>query len=116
VISTGNGTVTLRLPTGTVLVMPSPGAHQPGDTVRFLVRPEKLRLTGTPPEAGPALPVTLEEKVYQGMSTEWIVRDDRGERYSVYIQNDRPVSEDGGIVVGGRGFLGWEAGHGVVLS
>ncbi|HSN86566.1 MAG TPA: ABC transporter ATP-binding protein, partial [Thermoanaerobaculia bacterium] len=91
VVAAGNGTVTLRLPTGTVLAMPSSGAHRPGDAVRFLVRPEKLRLTGTPAEAGPSLPVMVEEKVYQGMSTEWIVRDDRGERYSVYVQNGRPT-------------------------
>jgi spermidine/putrescine ABC transporter ATP-binding subunit len=116
VVAAGEGVVTLRLPTGTVFTMPSPGPHRPGDTVRFLVRPEKLRLTGKPPEAGPAVPVLIEEKVYQGMSTEWIVRDDRGERYTVYVQNDRPASEDGGIVVGGRGFLGWEAGYGVILS
>jgi ABC-type Fe3+/spermidine/putrescine transport system ATPase subunit len=116
VISAGEGTVTLRLPTGIVLAMPSSGAHRPGDTVRFLVRPEKLRLTGKPPESGPALPVTIEEKVYQGMSTEWIVRDDQGERYTVYVQNGRPVGDEGEIAAGGRGVLGWEAGHGVILS
>ncbi|HSK75805.1 MAG TPA: ABC transporter ATP-binding protein [Thermoanaerobaculia bacterium] len=116
VVAAGNGIVTLRLPTGTVVAIPSSGAHRPGDTVRFLVRPEKLRLTGTPPEAGPSLPVTLEEKVYQGMSTEWIVRDDQGKRYSVYVQNGRPAGEGEGISEGGRGFLGWEAGVGVMLK
>ena len=114
VVEAGNGTVTLRLPAGPVFTLPS-DAYRPGDVVRFLVRPEKLRLTGTPPAAGPSLPVTVEEKVYQGMSTEWIVRDDRGERYSVYVQNDRPAGVGEEIAEGGRGFLGWEAEYGVVM-
>ena len=44
------------------------------------MRPEKLRLQkpGVAPVAGPALAVTVEERVYQGVSTTWVVRSARG--------------------------------------
>ena len=35
----------------------------------------------------PAVPVTVEERIYQGVGTTWIVRGGGGERFVVWEQN-----------------------------
>jgi spermidine/putrescine ABC transporter ATP-binding subunit len=97
----GSGLLGLRLASGAEIVLPAPasplGPFLPGDTVRFLVRPEKLSLRAALPAGSEgllaAVPVTVEDSVYQGMSTLWIVRGPAGERFIVYEQNGAPLTE-----------------------
>jgi putative spermidine/putrescine transport system ATP-binding protein len=79
------------------------GAH------RFVVRPEKLALR-SPGETG--LPVTVRERVYHGAHTEWIVEDERGERFTVLAQN---TGSDLPFPPGSPARLAWERRHEVML-
>jgi ABC-type Fe3+/spermidine/putrescine transport system ATPase subunit len=81
------------------------------DGVRFIVRPEKLRLL----PQGDGLKVTVEEHLYQGAVTIWTVRDGSGERYTVFQQN----AGDGDAVLfqtGDAAVLAWDARHKVVIQ
>jgi putative spermidine/putrescine transport system ATP-binding protein len=90
-----------------------------GRHARFLVRPEKLRLSAAPPADGSAwIEVSVEERVYQGLSTVWTVRNDAGERYAVYRQNTEPPAGAGGLELkaGSRAYLCWQPRHAVELA
>jgi spermidine/putrescine ABC transporter ATP-binding subunit len=99
--SGGSGLLGLRLTSGAELVLTAPapplGPFRPGATVRFLVRPEKLSLRKALPTGSEgrlaAVPVTVEDSVYQGLSTLWIVRGPAGERFMVYEQNRPSLTE-----------------------
>jgi ABC-type Fe3+/spermidine/putrescine transport system ATPase subunit len=107
------GVLTLELPDGTPLSVPATGAERlRREPVRFVVRPEKLALRAVPSPAEVSLPVTVEERVYHGASTEWIVRGRGGERFTVLAQN---AGEELPFVTGSPAFLGWEARHSVLL-
>jgi putative spermidine/putrescine transport system ATP-binding protein len=80
-----------------------------GGARRFVVRPEKLALRSAG-ESG--LPVTIVERVYHGASTEWIVEDERGERFTVLAQN---AGADLPFPPGSTARLTWEPRHEVVL-
>jgi spermidine/putrescine ABC transporter ATP-binding subunit len=113
------GAVTLALKAGGEVRIPSGGgpALQAGEDVRFVVRPEKLDLRARDLSARgvPSLPVTVEDRVYQGVSTVWIVRDVADERFAVYEQNEKPFEEGSRFAIGGRAFLCWNARHAVIL-
>jgi ABC-type Fe3+/spermidine/putrescine transport system ATPase subunit len=84
-----------------------------GEIVRFVVRPEKLALREAAMDGEEALPVTVVDRVYHGASTEWIVEDERGERFTVLGQNaevDLPFPPGSGAI------LAWAARHKVVLT
>jgi ABC-type Fe3+/spermidine/putrescine transport system ATPase subunit len=90
-----------------------------GRPARFLVRPEKLRLSAAPPADGSAwIEVSVEERVYQGLSTVWTVRNDAGERYAVYRQNTEPPAGAGDLELkaGSRAYLCWQPRHAVELA
>ena len=113
-----HGTVALALKAGGSVRLPSEGLpYRVGEDVRFVVRPEKLDLRGRDLSAHgvPSLPVTVEDRVYQGVSTVWIVRDGADERFFVYEQNEKPFEEASKFTVGGRAFLCWNAKHAVVI-
>ncbi len=113
-----NGTVSLALKAGGEVRLPSEGAlYRPGEAVRFVVRPEKLDLRGRDLSGHgvPSLPVTIEDRVYQGISTMWIVRDRADERFVVYEQNEKPFEEASKFTVGGSAFVCWNARHAVVI-
>jgi spermidine/putrescine transport system ATP-binding protein len=96
--------------------MPKPRAA--GDRVTLVVRPEKLMLRLLS-SAGPGLveiPVVVEDRSYQGVSTVWTVRNSKGERLSVFEQNDEPPGERGPIAVGGKAWACWDPRHTVVLE
>jgi putative spermidine/putrescine transport system ATP-binding protein len=76
---------------------------------RFVVRPEKLALRSS---GDTGLPVTVRERVYHGASTEWIVEDERGERFTVLAQN---AGSDIPFPPGSEARLVWEPRHEVVL-
>jgi putative spermidine/putrescine transport system ATP-binding protein len=85
---------------------------------RFIVRPEKLKLRTEPPEEPglAAVPVRIEDRVYQGISTIWIVRGERGERFVVYEQNDLSAGERPELTPGSPAFLCWDPRHAVALQ
>jgi len=116
---TAGGTATLALKAGgEVRLAAEPGAGlRAGEEVRFVVRPEKLDLRARDLAAHgvPSLAVTIEDKVYQGVSTVWIVRDAADERFVVYEQNEKPFEEGSRFAVGGRAFLCWNARHAVLI-
>jgi ABC-type Fe3+/spermidine/putrescine transport system ATPase subunit len=98
--------------------LPSEGiVYRVGEDVRFVVRPEKLDLRARNLSAHgvPSLPVTVEDRVYQGVSTVWVVRDGADERFVVYEQNEKPFEEASKFAVGGRAYLCWNAAHAVVI-
>jgi spermidine/putrescine transport system ATP-binding protein len=92
-------------------------ALRPGESVRFVVRPEKLDLRprDLSGHGVPSVAVTIEDRVYQGVSTVWVVRDAADERFVVYEQNERPFEEGSKFAVGGRAYLCWNARHAVLV-
>jgi spermidine/putrescine transport system ATP-binding protein len=113
------GVLTLALAGGGEARVPAEGGrHRADDPVRFVVRPEKLELRGRDlsRRGVPSVAVTIEDRVYQGVSTVWIVRDAAGERFVVYQQNDRPFDEASSFGPGGRAFLCWNPRHAVLLA
>lgn len=111
----------LRLETGPgerLLVEPPEGrAVRPGDPIAFTVRPEKLSVVaeGTEPGAGRCRTAgTVVDVVYQGVSTQLVVRTDSGTTLVVFRQNNERVSDAG--VPGTRVQLEWAAEFNVVLA
>ncbi len=91
---------------------------KPQDAVRFVVRPEKLDLrtkSGTS-DGEVSIEVTIEDRVYQGVNTIWVVRGDDGERYTIYEQNDRPFQEGSRFRPGGRAFMSWNPRDTVLME
>ena len=83
-----------------------------GETVHFVVRPEKLALRATSSDGEEALPVTVVDRVYHGANTEWVVEDAKGERFTVLAQN---AGVDLPFPPGSAAHLSWEARSAVVL-
>ena len=81
------------------------------------MRPEKLdlRARDLARHGVPSVAVTVEERVYQGVSTVWTVRDAADERFVVYEQNERPFDQEAKFDVGSRVFLSWNPKHAVVI-
>ncbi|HEY7116778.1 MAG TPA: ABC transporter ATP-binding protein [Tepidisphaeraceae bacterium] len=91
--------------------------HRAGDGVRFVVRPEKLQMCPAPPLPGDdraCMEVTVEERVYQGLATVWVVRNRAGERMSVYQQNAvRGAAEQ--FAEMGKAWVCWDPANAVVI-
>jgi putative spermidine/putrescine transport system ATP-binding protein len=88
------------------------------DGVRFVVRPEKIRMLteGEQPEPGMQVePGTVEEVVYVGMATRYLVRLDRGEHLMAVRQN-MDAAGDAQRFEGRRVRLAWAADHTYVLG
>ncbi len=96
---------------------PAHRAYRPGEEIRFVVRPEKLDLRSRDLSGHgvPSVPATVEERVYQGVSTIWIVKDEAGARFVIYEQNEKPFEETSRFEIGGRAFLCWSPRHAVLL-
>jgi spermidine/putrescine transport system ATP-binding protein len=94
------------------------GSHRRGDAIQFVVRPEKLEMWPAPPAASEAracMEVTVEERVYQGLATVWIVRNRAGERVSVYQQNVVRGAADQFAEMG-KAWVCWDPRHAVVMA
>jgi len=116
----GEGVITLDLAAGGEARIPVNGSshrYRPLDEVRFVVRPEKLDLRprDLSRHGVPSVAVTVEERVYQGISTVWIVRDAADERFVVYEQNEKPFEESSRFAVGSRLFVCWNPKHAVII-
>jgi putative spermidine/putrescine transport system ATP-binding protein len=86
--------------------------------VRFVVRPEKIRMLseGEQPEPGAMVePGTVEEVVYVGMSTRYVVRLDRGEQL-VAVRQNMDAAGDAQRFQGRPVRLAWTADHTYVLD
>jgi spermidine/putrescine transport system ATP-binding protein len=116
----GEGEVLLDLAGGGQARIPVNGTghrYRPSEEVRFVVRPEKLDLRprDLSRHGVPSVSVTVEERVYQGISTVWIVRDAAGERFVIYEQNEKPFEESSRFAVGSRVFVCWNPKHAVII-
>jgi spermidine/putrescine transport system ATP-binding protein len=111
--------VTLKSPAGfETAVLCTDCTFRRGESVRFVVRPEKLEMWPAPPAPGEAracMEVTVEERVYQGVATVWVVRNRAGERVSVYQQNVvREAAEQFSEM--GKAWVCWDPRHAVVMQ
>ena len=88
------------------------------DGVRFVIRPEKIRMLAEG-EAAPAdttvEPGTVEEVVYVGMSTRYVVHLDRGEQL-VAVRQNMDALGDAKKFVGRPVRLAWTREHTFVLD
>jgi putative spermidine/putrescine transport system ATP-binding protein len=85
---------------------------------RFVVRPEKIRMLDDGEVAGPGMtvePGTVEEVVYIGMSTRYVVRLDHGEQLVAVRQNMEAAGE-AGQYQDRRVRLAWSLEHTYVLD
>jgi len=112
------GVLSLSLRDGARFEVPAPAGFRGEQSVRFVVRPEKLDLRNRNLAARgiPSVRVTIEDRVYQGVSTVWMVASERGERFVVYEQNERPFEERGRFAVGATAFACWHPRHTVLLD
>jgi ABC-type Fe3+/spermidine/putrescine transport system ATPase subunit len=128
----GRPSVRVRLTGGLELEVPEVPAPLPaagpGAALRLAVRPEKLslRAASASPAAGAgadlagmaALPVTVEERVYQGARTVWLVRDAAGERRVVHQPSAGSPAAGlpaGGLQPGSPALLCWDPRDSVLL-
>ena len=115
--SIAEGFLSLGMSDGDSFTVPDPGKVAKGEEVRFVVRPEKLDLRSRDLSSHgiPCMPVTIEDRVYQGVSTVWVVTSAAGERFVIYEQNEQPFEERGKFAVGGTAFLCWSPRHTVLM-
>lgn len=88
------------------------------DGVRFVVRPEKIRILGDGESAGPGMtvePGTVEQVVYVGMSTRYVVRLDRGEQL-VAVRQNTDTAGDAQRHEGRPVRLAWTTGNTYVIE
>ena len=95
-------------------------APQLGQTIRFIVRPEKMALHATAQNIGTGsagLPVTVERQIYQGVNTIWTVRLADGTNLTLIRQNTEPPAEAGEETraIGRDAFVSWDWRHAVVM-
>ena len=117
--SMANGLMSLGSSASSEIRIRSDGSkYKLNEEVRFVVRPEKLDLRTKPgtSDGEVSIEVTIEDRVYQGVNTVWIVRGNDGVRYSVYEQNDKPFKESVRFRVGGKAFMSWNPQHTVIME
>ncbi len=83
---------------------------------RFVVRPEKLRLSAAPIAGLSCVEVTVDERSYQGLSTVWTLRTADGLKLTAYEQNAGSAADSSRLVVGDRAYACWHANHAVELD
>ncbi|GAA2902432.1 polyamine-transporting ATPase [Actinoplanes cyaneus] len=105
-----NGCAVLDLGQGERIVAPVPASVQAGRTVEVSVRPEKIDLHRTPPQAtGSVLSGTVTEVVYHGTSTNYTVVTSAGSDFVVFDQNAHDAEDVASR--GERVFLTWAPQH-----
>jgi spermidine/putrescine transport system ATP-binding protein len=100
-----------------LVVPPADRSISIGATLAFTVRPEKLRVTGESEPVDDLLCTvagTVVDVVYQGVSTQLVVRTDEGTTLVAFRQNSERVSDAG--VPGTRTRLVWDPEFNVVLG
>jgi spermidine/putrescine transport system ATP-binding protein len=100
-----------------LVVAPAGVSIRNGEKLAFTVRPEKLRIAGeheVVPDRYCTVVGTVDDVVYQGVSTQLVVRTDAGATLVVFRQNNERVSDAG--VPGNRVRLVWDPEFNVVLG
>jgi spermidine/putrescine transport system ATP-binding protein len=100
-----------------LVVPPADRSIRPGERLAFTVRPEKLRVVGEHepvPDRCCTVRGTVADVVYQGVSTQLVVRTDTDATLVVFRQNNERVSDAG--APGTRIRLVWEPEFNVVLG
>jgi spermidine/putrescine transport system ATP-binding protein len=88
-----------------------------GETVTVVVRPEKIRLhRERPPDAANALPGLVEDVVYTGTDTQYIVRLTERTRVKVREQNLTPLLTEVPFSPGDRAIAEWQPESGLILT
>jgi spermidine/putrescine transport system ATP-binding protein len=95
-----------------VNVRASAVALEPGQRVRFLVRPEKITISSEASEHG--LAAKIEAAVYLGESTQWRVSLDGEQTITVLGQNTQPF-DSARSRVGEKVFVSWAPESAVIL-
>jgi spermidine/putrescine transport system ATP-binding protein len=112
VTGSDSNAVEVTSPAGFKTRVPSRG-RQVGKALKFLVRPEKLTLSESP--VGPAcMPARIEQRVYQGLSTVYTLRNRAGEQFTVYEQNTRPF--DAAAHARDEVYACWNPDHAILLE
>jgi spermidine/putrescine transport system ATP-binding protein len=90
-----------------VLDVPICGQHRfgPGDAAMVMIRPERVRVTATPPANDPAVPATIVELIFQGPVVRCVLRDATGDEIVAHLASDRRLARPG---VGEQGFVSWD--------
>ncbi len=106
-------------PPGDRILLPAPPerALRDGDKLAFTVRPEKLRVMPIDDPVADGLcsaAGTVVDVVYQGVSTQLVVRTDDGSTLVAFRQNSERVSDAG--VPGTRARLVWDPQFNVVFA
>jgi putative spermidine/putrescine transport system ATP-binding protein len=85
---------------------------------RFIVRPEKLRLERLPLHDGDiaSMTVTIEDRIYQGQSSLFVVASPQGERFNVYRQNSSAAGDVAEFKPGETAHLCWRLENEVPLK
>lgn len=86
---------------------------QPGQDVRLLVRPEKIRISAE--ESEQTLPARIDSQVYLGESTQWRVSLDGGPTITVLEQNTQPF-DSARSRIGEKVFVSWAPESAVILK
>jgi spermidine/putrescine transport system ATP-binding protein len=100
-----------------LIAAPPDRAFRPGDKVAFTVRPEKLHVMPVDAPVAEKLCTTtgtVADVVYQGVSTQLVVRTDDGSTLVAFRQNSERVSDAG--EPGTRTRLVWDPQFNVVLT
>jgi spermidine/putrescine ABC transporter ATP-binding subunit len=100
------------------LKAPSQREYRVNEEVRLTIRPEKLELRAHkhPPPGEICTEVTIENRVYQGVNTVWIVRNEPGDRFYIYDQNEEPYAENGAFRIGGKAWMCWNPQHTIIME
>ncbi|MFI1995684.1 ABC transporter ATP-binding protein [Actinoplanes sp. NPDC020271] len=105
-----NGCAVLDLGSGERILAPVPASVQAGRSIEVSVRPEKIDLHRTPPQAtGSVLSGTVTEVVYHGTSTNYTVVTSAGSDFVVFDQNAHDAEDVASR--GERVFLTWAPQH-----
>ena len=122
VAGSDRGTLTVRLPTGTLLRAPANGVVE-GDGVWVGVRPEKLHVqplaedgSQEPDASRNAIDGVVLDASYLGVSTQYLVETPDGRRLVVYAQNLETSGSSEVLAEGQRVRLSWNPQHTFVIS
>lgn len=86
---------------------------KPGQAVRLLVRPERIRISAE--ESEHTLPAKIDSQVYLGESTQWRVSLDGGQTITVLEQNTQPF-DSARSRIGEKVFVSWAPESAVILK
>jgi spermidine/putrescine transport system ATP-binding protein len=104
---------TLRTDAGVLLQSDWTRNKQAGERGILVVRPEKVKITSSPPQVDNVIPATVLHRVYMGTSTTYLMQPERGGQITAFVQNEtsRPTFDIGQGI-----FAFWEADNCFLLE